>query len=72
MIRDLLAPLTEEVAAIGAAGAKGPPVTLHSVKERLFKLSRRKWLFTDYLVLLSLLLLSGYYYWVDAVQRSAT
>ena len=66
MILIFLAPLTEEeVAAIDAAGANGPPVTLRSMKERLIKLARRKWLFTDYLVLLVLLLqvlLFGYYY----------
>jgi len=65
-----LPPLTEEeVAAIDAAGAKGPPVTLHSVKERLFKLARRKWSFTDYLKLIALFLLFSYYY---CMQRYAS
>jgi hypothetical protein len=59
-----LAPLTEEeVVAIDAAGAKGPPVTLHSVKERLFMLAQRKCLYTDYLALLALFLVFAYYYW---------
>jgi len=57
LICNLLAPLTvEEVAAIDAAGANGPPVTLRSIKERL--LFRRVWLFTSSLAFLALL---GYY-----------
>jgi hypothetical protein len=61
----------EEVAAIDAAGRKGTPVTLHSMKKRLFKLARGKWLFIDYLPLLALILLFGYYYWLDGMQRFA-
>ena len=60
MIYNLLAPLTEEeVAAVDAAGAKGPPVTFHSVKERLFHIIRRglSLRVTDYLALLALFLL---------------
>ena len=60
------------MAEIDAAGAKGPPVKLHSMIEPLFKLVRRKWLFTDYLAPLALFLLFGYYYWVDGMQRFAT
>jgi len=68
-----LPPLTEEeVAAIDAAGAKGPPVTLHSVKEHLFKLAKRKWSITDYLILLALFLLFGYCYWLDGMQKLVT
>ncbi|KAF8811550.1 2,5-diketo-D-gluconic acid reductase [Phlegmacium glaucopus] len=59
-----LPPLTEEeVAAIDAAGAKGPPVTLRSTKERL--LVRRTWLLTSSLAFFALL---GYY-WVIGMQR---
>ena len=55
---NFLAPLTEEeIAAIDAAGAKGPPRTFHSVKEHLFNLVRRELLFTNYLALLALLAL---------------
>ena len=71
IIRNLLAPLTdEEVAAIDAAGAKGPIMTLHSMK----RLARMKWMITDYLAivtLLVLLLMFGYYHWVDNMQRFA-
>ena len=69
IICNLLAPLTEEeVAAIDAAGAKGPPVSLHSVKERLFRSVRREWLLTDCLALLALILLFGYC-WYNRMQR---
>ena len=69
---NLLAPLTEEeVAAIDAAGANGPPVTLKFMKERLYKLAWRKWLFTDYFALLALFLLVAYHYWLDGMQRFA-
>lgn len=56
----LLAPLTEEeVAAIDAAGAKGPPVTLASMKEHLLvRKVRTVWLLTSFLIFLALL---GYY-----------
>ena len=72
MILIFLAPLTEgEVAAIDAAGTNGPPVTLLSVKERLFKLPWRKWLFSVYHALLVLFLLVGYHCWLDGMQRFA-
>ena len=67
-MHNILAPLTdEEVAAIDAAGAKGPSVTLQSVK----RLALREWSITDYLAhvtLLALLLMFGYYHWVDGLQ----
>jgi hypothetical protein len=44
----------EEVAAIDAAGAKGPPLMSSSEKEHLFKLIRRGWA-------LYLLLVLGYF-----------
>ena len=68
IMHNILAPLTdEEVAAIDAAGAKGPSVTLQSVK----RLALREWSITDYLAhvtLLALLLMFGYYHWVDGLQ----
>ena len=58
-IFNIVAPLTEEeVAAIDAAGAKGPPVTLRSMSPHL--LVRRLWLPTSSLAILGLLV----YYWV--------
>lgn len=70
IICNLLAPLTEEeVAEIDAAGARGPPVTLHPLKGRLFKLARRKWSPTDYFAL-ALFLLFGYY-WINPMQSFA-
>ena len=53
------------MAAIDAAGAKGPPVTLGSLKEHLIKLVRREWLITDFFAILALFLLFGYFYWID-------
>ena len=72
IIHNFLAPLTEnEVAEIDAAGAKGPPVTLRSMKLRLFKLARRKRLLTDYLALLALFILFGCYYLFGGMQMFA-
>jgi hypothetical protein len=52
-------------------------MTLHCVKEHLFKLAKRKLLSTTvnyYLTLrvFALFLLFGYYYWVDGMQKFAT
>jgi len=62
-----LPPLTEEeVAAIDAAGAKGPSVALcFTVKGHLFKLARRELVFTGCLAILALFFLFGYFYWGD-------
>ena len=56
----------EEVAAIDAAGAKGPSMALCSTaKGHLFKLARRELVFTGCLAILALFFLSGYFYWGD-------
>jgi len=63
-----LPPLTaEEVAAIDAAGAKGPSVALCSkAKGHLLKLARRELVFTGCLAILALFFLSG---WGDCMPK---
>jgi len=61
-----LPPLTEEeVAAIDAAGAKGPPVTLLSVKEHLVRRALTVWSLTAFVALIL------FYFWVCCMRFSA-
>ena len=62
----LLAPLTEEeVAAIDAAGAKGPPVTLRSVKKHYVRRVLTVWSLTTFVAIVLV------YLWVSFMRFTA-